>query len=209
MIQEFFTQGGPIMILLGITSAVAVGFILDRIWCLRWNRIFPKPILKILDSSSPDSKTLQALCRQIPSALSRLLLDLEIRKGKHRQEIDNYLSHAIKMEQIRLERGLVVLEIVVGIAPLLGLIGSIHGLMILFGDFSQNELGDNAALARGIAVALNTTLAGLLISIPALIAFSYFNRKVEAMGVALEAYCEEWIQHEIPTSPASESQPET
>src|SRR6185436_17037080 len=97
-------------------------------------------------------------------------------------------------EVLQLERDLVMLEIVVGIAPLLGLVGTIHGLITLFGDLSRAGLGDNAAMARGIAIALNTTLAGLLIAIPSLVAWSYDNKKVERLAVEMESLCDEFLR---------------
>jgi biopolymer transport protein ExbD len=75
-------------------------------------------------------------------------------------------------EIARLERGLVVLEIIVGIAPLLGLVGTIFGMMTLFGNIGQEGLGDANKLASGIAVILVTTLWGLIIAIPSLIFWS-------------------------------------
>ena len=81
-----------------------------------------------------------------------------------------------------MERRLVILEIVVGVAPLLGLLGTIYGLIELFGGLAEAGLGDNSALARGIALALYSTLLGLLTAIPSLVAWSYYNRKVGESG---------------------------
>src|SRR5436853_112681 len=90
------------------------------------------------------------------------------------------------------ERGLVVLEIIVGIAPLLGLVGTIYGLVILFGSMGQTV--DNAKFAQGISLALNATLLGLLIAIPTLAAWSYYNKKVETFAVEMESLCDEFLR---------------
>ncbi|MDW7981059.1 MAG: MotA/TolQ/ExbB proton channel family protein [Verrucomicrobiales bacterium] len=100
---------------------------------------------------------------------------------------------------VRLERGrrrAVVLEVIVGIAPLLGLVGTIAGMMELFRNVGQTGLGDAMQLARGISLILNATLVGLLIAIPSLIFWSYYTKKVEAMSVELETLCAEFIRRQ-------------
>jgi biopolymer transport protein ExbB len=99
-------------------------------------------------------------------------------------------------EVTRLERGLVVLEIIVGIAPLLGLVGTIAGMMTLFGDVGQTGLSDAGKLARGIALILNATLMGLLIAIPSLIFWSYYSKKVESIAVEMETLCDGFIRRQ-------------
>ena len=106
------------------------------------------------------------------------------------------LQTAARHEIVRLERGLVVLEIIVGIAPLLGLVGTIAGMMTLFGDIGVTGLNDAARLAKGIALILNATLIGLLIAIPSLIFWSYFSKKVEVFAVEMEALCDDFIRRQ-------------
>src|SRR5439155_25239256 len=122
-----------------------------------------------------DLDRLHVVCNLQPSALSRLLMvaaeHLNWPKGENVDAIQTRARH----EVAQLERGLVVLEIVVGIAPLLGLVGTIHGLITLFGDLGRACLNDNAPRARGIAIALKTSLAGLLPPIPSLMSGSYDN----------------------------------
>ena len=96
-------------------------------------------------------------------------------------------------EIARLERGLVVLEIIVGIAPLLGLVGTIIGMMSVFGDVGKSGLNDAAKLAQGISLILRATLMGLLIAIPSLIFWSYYSKKVETLAVEMETLCNEFI----------------
>ena len=86
------------------------------------------------------------------------------------------------------------MEMVVGIAPLIGLVGTIYGIIPLFVDFGKAISGDYALLAKGIGAALNKTLAGLLVAIPTLVAWSYFNKKVEVMAVELEGQCDALIR---------------
>ena len=86
--------------------------------------------------------------------------------------------------------------IIVGIAPLLGLVGTIVGMMTLFGNVGETGLNDVGRLAAGIGLILRATLLGLLIAIPALIAWSYFTKKVEVFAVEMEALCEEFIRRQ-------------
>jgi biopolymer transport protein ExbB len=91
----------------------------------------------------------------------------------------------------------VVLEIIVGIAPLLGLVGTIFGMMSVFGDIGQTGLtnmNDASKLAQGISLILRTTLIGLLISIPSLVAWSYFSKKVEVLAVEMETICAGFVR---------------
>ena len=112
-------------------------------------------------------------------------------------------------EVVRLERGLVVLEILVGIAPLLGLVGTIYGMMSLFTDLGQTGLTDVTRLAQGIGLILHATLIGLLIAIPSLIFWSFYNKKVEMLAVEMETLCEEFIrrQYSDRTEQTRESSP--
>ena len=95
-----------------------------------------------------------------------------------------------------------VLEIIVGIAPLLGLVGTIAGMMSLFGGLGETGLSDTAALAKGIGLILNATLMGLLIAIPCLIFWSYYNKKVETMAVEMETLCDEFLRRQYRTTPS-------
>ena len=81
-------------------------------------------------------------------------------------------------------------------APLLGLVGTIAGMMTVFGDVGQPGLNDAAKLAAGIALILRATLIGLLIAIPSLIAWSYFSKKVEVLAVEMEALCDDFIRRQ-------------
>ena len=95
-----------------------------------------------------------------------------------------------RREIAHLERGLVILEIIVGIAPLLGLVGTIQGIIPLLGDFGKNIQADNAVIARGMSIDLYKTVLGLLVAMPTLAAWSFFNKQVELLGLDLENACD-------------------
>lgn len=187
-----------IYILLGLTSVVGLAFIVERAIMLRWRKVVPPDIARSLAAcrTREDVKTLSHVCQLKPSPLGRLLL---LAAGSlDRPKADNLdaLQTAARHEVVRLERGLVVLEIIIGIAPLLGLVGTIAGMMDVFGDLGQTGLNDAAKLAQGISLILRATLIGLLIAIPSLIAWSYFSKKVEVLAVEMEALCGEFIRRQ-------------
>ncbi len=194
--MEFLRAGGPFMILLVATSVVALAFIIERGAALRWGKVIPPDVEKAASQClvPEDLTELRQICQARPSSFSRLLLTAYDHLQRPRQENVDALETRARHEVLQLERGLVVLEIVVGIAPLLGLVGTIHGLIRLFGDLGRSGLSDNSVLAAGIAIALNTTLMGLLIAIPSLIAWSYYNKKVENLTVEMETLCDEFLR---------------
>ncbi|MGH7950944.1 MAG: MotA/TolQ/ExbB proton channel family protein [Limisphaerales bacterium] len=187
-----------IYVLLGLTSVVGLSFIVERGFSLRWKKIVPPEIAGALASckSRTDVKMLCGACERKPSPLGRLLLLAAEHLDWPKADNVDALQTAARHEIVRLERGLVVLEIIVGIAPLLGLVGTIVGMMSVFGDVGQTGLTDAAKLAQGIALILRATLIGLLIAIPALVAWSYFSKKVEVLAVEMEALCDEFVRRQ-------------
>src|SRR5579872_2325343 len=186
------------MVILVATSVVGLTFIVERGLALRWKRVIPPGIGTAADAcrSPADRPMLRRVCEQNPSSLARLLLTAEEHLDMPKEENENALQTRARQEIVRLERGLVVLELVVGIAPLLGLVGTIYGMMTLFGGLGVAGLGDNAVLAKGISLILRFTMMGLLIAIPSLIAWSYYSKKVEMLAVEMETLCSEFIRRQ-------------
>jgi biopolymer transport protein ExbB len=146
--------------------------------------------------TTEDLLTLREICKRRPSPLGRLILTASDRLDWPRTDNVEALQTAARHEIVRLERGLVVLEIIIGIAPLLGLVGTIAGMMTVFGGLGQTGLNDAAKLAAGIALILRATLFGLLIAIPSLVAWSYYSKKVEVLAVEMEALCDSFIRRQ-------------
>jgi biopolymer transport protein ExbB len=131
---------------------------------------------------------LAKLVRHDNSALGRI-----IHVGLHhlnwpKSENMEAVQTRARREIVRLESGLFVLEVIVGIAPLLGLLGAVSGLISVFAAFgSDASAQDPHGIAKGISEALSTTIVGLAIAIPSLIAYSYFTKKVETMVAEMES----------------------
>ena len=193
-----------VYILLGLTSIVGLTFIVERGVALRWSKVLPPEIEAAVESceSREEVNLLRGVCRKHPSPLSRLLMQAADRLEWPQEENVDALQTRARHEIVRLERGLVVLEIIVGIAPLLGLVGTILGMMTAFGDVGQAAQIDAAKLAQGISLILRATLVGLLIAIPSLVAWSYYNKKVEMLAVEMETLCDEFLRRQYRDQPA-------
>ncbi len=192
------------MIALVVTSVTAVTFIVERGLALRVKKNIPQALIDAVLSygSGRDLQMLKSVCAQNASPLSKLLLFSSDHLDMPKSEISALVETRARYEISKLERGLVVLEIIVGIAPLMGLVGTIYALITLFGNMDAGAAADSSKFAQGISLALNATLMGLLIAIPALIAWSYYSRKVESFAVRMEAICDEFLRKHYRTESA-------
>lgn len=184
------------IVILVLTSVVALTFIVERGIALRWNKVIPPGVRHAVEfyRSPQDLSQLQAACEQNPSSCARLIRFAAQHVDWSRSENSDLLETRARHEVSQLERGLVVLEIIVGIAPLMGLVGTIYGLIMLFGSMNAGAAVDNTQFAQGISLALYATLLGLLIAVPALIAWSYYSKKVENLTVEMESICDEFLR---------------
>ncbi len=191
-----------IIIALVLTSITTVTFIVERGLALREFKVIPGPLVDAVVNynAARDLGVLKAVSTQNPSPLSKLLLfacdHLDLPKSENSALIETRARYEVS----KLERGLVVLEIIIGVAPLLGLVGTIFGLIILFANVDVSAANGSRQFATGISTALNATLLGLLIAIPALISWSYFSRRVETYAVRMEALCDEFLRKHYRTS---------
>jgi biopolymer transport protein ExbB len=184
------------IVILVLTSIVALTFIVERGIALRWNKVIPPAIRHAIEfyRMEADLPQLQRACEQHPSTCGRLVHFAAQHVDWSRTENAELLETRARHEVAQLERGLVVLEIIVGIAPLMGLVGTIYGLIMLFGTMNGAAAVDNAKFAQGISLALYATLLGLLIAVPALVAWSYYSKKVENLTVEMESICDEFLR---------------
>lgn len=187
-----------VYVLLACTSIVGLTFIVERGLALRWRKVLPPEVESAVEScqAREDVPVLRRICEQNDSPLAHLLLQAASHLDWPQAENVDAIQTRARHEIVRLERGLVVLEIIVGVAPLLGLVGTIVGMMAVFGDVGQVGLSDAAKLAQGIALILRATLIGLLIAIPSLIFWSYYTKKVEMLAVEMETLCDGFIRRQ-------------
>ena len=184
---KFFAQGGFFMAVLVILSIFSLAVILQRALVIKMDRALPPGILRSVaifkEGSSIES--LQKSLSLSPSPLSRVLLSVIQHKDWPRAEILEAVQTRARHEISRLESGLVFLEITTGISPLLGLLGTLSGLVGIFGNIGAH--GDPQMVANGISEALNCTIVGLGVAVPNLIAYNYFTRRVEVIAIDLES----------------------
>ena len=187
-----------VYVLLFVTSVVGLAFIVERGLALRWRRVVPSEIEAAVEScqAPEDVPMLRRVCEQHKSPISRLLLLAADHLDWPKAEALDAIQSRARQEIARLERGLVVLEIIVGIAPLLGLVGTILGMMTAFGNVGNAGQIDPAKLALGISLILRATLFGLLIAIPSLVFWSYYTKKVESVAVEMESLCDEFLRRQ-------------
>src|SRR5215470_2921344 len=197
-VQDFFLKGGIFMAFLLATSFVAVTVILLRLVALRRRAVIPVLIEKEINKLKPgdDPVHLRHLIQDDTSPLSRVV-EVAVRPfNATKQETLEVVQSRARQEIVRLESGLFVLEIVVGIAPLLGLLGAVTGLVKVFSNIGSGvtSTSDLKGIASGISEALSTTIVGLAIAILALIAWSTFTRRVETLAIQMESLVTELIE---------------
>ena len=193
---NFFTRGGLFMWPLLVCSIVTVTTIVLSIVNLRQVKVLPLVIESEIERLLPGG-SVERLTRVVnndDSSLARVARAALQHARWPRSENIEFAQTRAKAELVRLERGLIILEVVTGIAPLIGLIGTVSGLVQVFSGLGLSSgAADTKAVALGISMALNCTIFGLSIAVPSLIAFSYFSKKVEVLSVQMESIVSDLI----------------
>jgi biopolymer transport protein ExbB len=195
-IISFFQRGGLFMWPLLACSIVSVTTIILRTIALRRRNVLPLVVESEIERLVPggNAERLSRIVNEDQSSLARIarvaLQHLRAPRSENVQVVETRARH----EMVVLERGLIALEVITGIAPLLGLIGAVSGLVHVFSHLGLGAgTADTKAIALGIAEALNATVFGLSIAVPTLVAFSYFSKKIEVMSVEMETLVVELI----------------
>lgn len=192
---ELTIRGGVLMIPIAAFSLIVVTFGLERIIALRRRRVLPRVLFDGLDRLAAqkgglDPRRAYALCRKHPSTASRVILDMLIRLGRPHGEVEKALRDACDREAGRLYSNVRWLSLAAGVAPLLGLLGTVQGMIQAFFVTANLPPGANRAdyLAEGIYVALVTTFAGLSVAIPAAILAHMFEGRIQRLFRELDEY---------------------
>src|SRR5438128_9099725 len=177
-IMSFFIKGGLFMYPLLACSIVAVTTIILRTIALREKNVMPLVIESEIERLMPGGSAdrLARIVEYDNSSLARIVrVALQHLRSPRSENVEAVQTRA-RHEMVILEKGLIVLEVIVGIAPLLGLIGAVSGLVHVFSHLGLSSgAADTRQIALGIAEALNATVFGLSIAVPTLVAFSYFS----------------------------------
>ena len=189
--EELVFAGGWMMIPILLCSVVAFGIIAERIWSLRKSQIIPAGLLnkvwEMVKANKLDADNLKKL--QDESPMGRILAAglMSVKQGVSnrtvtKERIEEVAGHVIH----DMERFLNTLGTIAAIAPLLGLLGTVIGMIKVFSAIVVHGSGDTAVLAGGISEALITTAAGLMVAIPALFAHRYLTRYIDELTVEME-----------------------
>lgn len=174
------------MIPLSICAFIGLTAICYKALALKPKFTIPPQLVHSIEShDNLFSQELLTQCHQGQSTLARLCAVAMRQRELHNPHITASVEAAAREEITRLNSGIGILDIVITVAPLLGLLGTASGLVTIFDGLS--DAANHLAIAKGIATALNTTIFGLAIAVPAVIAHGYFSRKIEMITAKLES----------------------
>lgn len=185
---ELVTAGGWLMVIIVICSIAAIAICIERFYVLNQRRIAPPHLLatvwKQLKAGEMDTAKLRVLRDSSP--LGRILAAGLANSHHGRDVMKESIEEAAGHVVYELERYLNTLGTIAAIAPLLGLLGTVVGMIRVFAEIMSQGTGNASALAGGISEALITTAAGLCVAIPALVMHRYFSGRIDAIVVELE-----------------------
>lgn len=185
---EIVRAGGPLMWPIILCSIIAAAIILERLWTLQDKRVLPpdltRKVSQLIDANQINDRVVQALEQNSP--LGKILASGLAHRHRPRAVVMERLQDTGRHVVFELERFLNTLGTIAGVAPLLGLLGTVAGIIKAFDAIVAGGMGDPRALAGGIAEALICTAAGLGVAIPSLIAFRYLRGRVDRIVVAME-----------------------
>ncbi len=184
----YLVSGGPVMIPIALSSIAALAAFFERLWSLRRAKVVPAALVRQVFALTEKGEFEQArgVCvgSQTPAArMLAMALDL---RGRPRTQIKERLEEVGQREAAELERFLPILATIAALGPLLGLLGTVGGMIVTFESFKVAQSQDTASLAGGIAQALITTFSGLVVAIPALVAHRFLLTRVDRLVIELE-----------------------
>lgn len=194
-VWDFVLKGGLLMIPIGICSLVVVAVSVERAIVLRRKDIVPDGfeagLLPKLEQGLRGKRDAEQFCTQSASPIGRTVLAGVERMGRPMETIEKHMAAAGEHEITQLRRRLRGLSVVAAIAPLLGLLGTIFGMIKAFQTvaLSGEALGKTELLAAGIYEAMITTAAGLVVAIPALVLHHWFASRIEHLTRLMDGVC--------------------
>ncbi len=193
---EFMVQGGTVMFILLGCSILALTIIFERSWSLRRSVVIPEKDVNAVEAAirNEDVKQAMRICRDSPTAMGRVLWVALENRGVSRAVLKEVLEEVGRQEVAHLDRFIGVLGLIAAIAPLLGLLGTVIGMIEVFQVIAVQGVGKADVLAGGISKALNTTAAGLSVAIPALVAFRFFEARVDRFVIEIEQHALQFVE---------------
>jgi biopolymer transport protein ExbB len=188
-VVDILISGGPVMIPLGLLSMVALAIIIERLWILRRGNYLQAATVQALSGLLAGGKFRSAVdfCRRHPGPFTGLVIALVENRNAPYEELKEILEDTGRLQLMSLQRGLPALATIVAGAPLLGLLGTVIGMIKIFSVVATSGSGITEQLSSGISQALITTATGLVIAIPALFTQSYLESRAVAILADIEA----------------------
>ncbi|MBT7311260.1 MotA/TolQ/ExbB proton channel family protein [bacterium] len=187
---ELIQSGNVMMIPLGVCSLVAVAVIFERVYSLRSSKVIVSEVVGAVETldAAQDLSVARAILERNPGPFANI-----VATGLDHAEDDwviirDVLQESGRQEAVRLSRNLNILEIVAAIAPLLGLLGTVTGMIRVFSAVSAHGLGQPEYMSGGISEAMITTAAGLIIGIPVLVMHQWLQGKADSIIFDMERY---------------------
>jgi len=193
---EWFFRGGIAMWPLLVCSIAGVAIILERIWALQRRRVISPVLAAAIErrpATAEQTDALRVLSETDETVLGDLVQAVFAHASLPKTENVEMLQALARQIVGRMERGLTTLSLIAELGPLLGLLGTVIGMVQLFEDVAKKGLGEPAMISRGIYQALTATMTGLSIAIPALIAYMYLRRRIEVLVLELERHMDELL----------------
>lgn len=184
---DFFVNGGPFMWPLALCSVLAGAAVIFKLLTLRRSVIIPDNLVEKVEAYVAGQGTLDEVneaSMEGGNVLARLVQLTLKNRNKSSEQIKELLQASAKEEFVHLQSGLPLLDTIINVAPMFGILGTASGLVIVFSSFGES--GNQPAISSGIAQALNTTIAGLAIAAPSVVAHMYFSRRLEKLSTPLE-----------------------
>ena len=187
---DFIFQGGILMIPIVLCSVIALGVFLERIFYLRRKKIIPPELVYEVEDmvKSEKIKEVTNILRRDRSPMARIFFAAIKNFRRKREVIKEAVEEVGGQEAEYLERYLGVLSVIAQISPLLGLLGTVQGMIKVFNKIVTFGVGDPSQLADGISVALITTAAGLTVAIPTLIGYHYLLGRARDLTFEMQQY---------------------
>ena len=186
---DILISGGPVMIPLGVLSMVAVAIIMERLWVLRRSNFLQISTVQTLSGLLASDKFQGSIdfCRRHPGPFTDLVIALVENRYAPYEELKEILEDTGRLQLMGLQRGLPALGTIVAGAPLLGLLGTVIGMIKIFAVVATAGSSITEQLSSGISQALITTATGLVIAIPALFVHSYLESRALSILSDIEA----------------------
>jgi len=193
---EFIQQGGAVMYILLAASVLSLTIIFERAWSLRRSIVIPLPDVQKIETAvrAGDVEEAMQVCQQNNTAMSRILWISLSNRGVKRSVLKEILEEEGRQEVAHMDRFIGVLGVIAATAPLLGLLGTVIGMIEVFQQISLVGVGKADALAGGISKALNTTAFGLSIAIPSMVAYRFYESRVDRFVLEIEQHALRFVE---------------